>query len=201
MARTGRPRGFDPADALKSARDVFWASGYGSTSIQALVDGVGLERGSLYAAFGDKRQLYFEAVKLYWSEYEASLRLALARIPLLPALREVLIMPAQLGAVASDPHAPHGCMMGNTVAELVPQDFDATALVAESFSQFTRLTAEALRQAQDRGEVTAASSPQAQAQLLLVLAEGTALLARSGTDPKLASAAVDAAIAGLRPAK
>ncbi|WP_166850374.1 TetR/AcrR family transcriptional regulator [Isoptericola sp. BMS4] len=199
MARTGRPRGFDPAAALRSARDVFWASGYGSTSIQALVDEVGLERGSLYAAFGDKRRLYFEAVKLYWSEYEESLRSALARVPLLPALRDVLVMPAQLGAVASDPRAPHGCMMGNTVAELVPQDAEATALVAESFSRFARLTAEALRQAQERGEITVASSPEAQAHMLLVLAEGTALLARTGTDPELASAAVDAAIAGLRP--
>src|SRR5690625_3313814 len=100
MTRTGRPRSFDPADALKSARDVFWASGYGGTSIQSLVDGVGLERGSLYAAFGDKRRLYLETVKLYWADYEDSLRAALKQVPLLPALREVLVMPAQLGAVA-----------------------------------------------------------------------------------------------------
>lgn len=198
MARTGRPRAFDPDDALRSARDVFWASGYGGTSIQSLVDGVGLERGSLYAAFGDKRRLYFEAVKLYWAEYEEALRSALAEVPLLPALREVLVMPAQLGAVASDPHAPHGCMMGNTVAELVPQDAEATALVTDSFSRFTDMTTVALREAQLRGEVTTASPPEAQAQLLLVLAEGTALLARSGTDPATAAAAVDAALAGLR---
>lgn len=198
MARTGRPRGFDPAEALRSARDVFWASGYGGTSIQTLVDRVGLERGSMYAAFGDKRRLYFEAVRLYWAEYEEVLRSALARVPLLPALREVLVMPAQLGATASDRDAPHGCMVGNTAAELVPHDTEATALVTEAFDRFVGMTIEPLRQAQQRGEVSTASEPEAQARLLLVLAEGTALLARAGTDPAAAGAAIDAALAGLR---
>lgn len=198
MARTGRPRGFDPADALRRARDIFWASGYGGTSIQALVDGVGLERGSLYAAFGDKKQLYVQAVKLYWADYEEALRGALDQVPLLPALRDVLVMPAQLGAVAADPTAPHGCMMGNTTAELVPHDAEATALVSKSFARFTELVVEPLRCAQRRGEVTNDSTPEAQAQLLLVLAEGTALLARTGADQRRATEAVEAALEGLR---
>ncbi|WP_020415749.1 TetR/AcrR family transcriptional regulator [Amycolatopsis sp. ATCC 39116] len=198
MARTGRPRAFDPAEALATAQGIFWASGYGGTSIQALVDGVGLERGSLYAAFGDKRRLYFETVKLYWAEYEKTLQAALTQIPLLPALREVVVMPAQLGTVASDPQAPHGCMMGNTIAELVPHDAEATALVTDAFARFADLLIEPLRQAQKRGEVSTASPPEAQAQLLLVLAQGTSLLTRTGTDPATATAAIDAAFAGLR---
>lgn len=198
MARTGRPRGFDPDAVLERARGIFWASGYGGTSIQDLVDGLSVERGSLYAAFGDKRLLYLEAVKLYWEEYERTLQTALASVPLLPALRDLLAMPAQLGAVAADPDAPHGCMMGNTAAELVPQDADATAIVTDSFARFVQMMADALRAAQDRGEVTTASTPEAQAQLLLVVAEGTSLLARAGTDPLAASAAVDAVITGLR---
>lgn len=197
MARTGRPRGFDPAATLERARGIFWASGYSRTSIQDLVDGLAIERGSLYAAFGDKRLLYLEAVKLYWAEYEQALESALASVPLLPALRELLVMPAQLGAVAADPDAPHGCMMGNTAAELVPHDAEATTIVRESFARFVRVVANALRAAQDRGEVTTASAPEAQAQLLLVVAEGTSLLARAGTDPAAASAAIDAALAGL----
>jgi TetR/AcrR family transcriptional repressor of nem operon len=200
MARTGRPRGFDPAGALERARGIFWASGYGGTSIQDLVDGLAVERGSLYATFGDKRQLYLEAVKSYWADYERALEPVLATIPLLPALRELLVMPAQLGAAAADPQAPHGCMMGNTAAELVPQDDQATAIVRESFARFVRMTADALRAAQHRGEVTTTSTPEAQAQLLLVVAEGTSLLARAGTDPAAATAAIDAAIEGLRQA-
>jgi TetR/AcrR family transcriptional repressor of nem operon len=198
MARTGRPRGFDPASTLERALGIFWASGYGNTSIKDLVDGLAVERGSLYAAFGDKRRLYLEALKLYWAEYERALQSTLSSVPLLPALHELLVMPAQLGALAADPGSPHGCMMGNTAAELVPQDDEATAIVKESFARFVRMMAEALRAAQSRGEVVTTSTPEAQAHLLLVVAEGTSLLARAGTEPLAASAAIEVALAGLR---
>jgi len=200
MARTGRPRGFDTAVALERARDVFWTSGYGGTSIQTLVDELAVERGSLYAAFGDKRRLYLRALELYWTDYERTLVEALGQVPLLPALREVLVLPAQLGAYADVPGAPHGCMMGNATAELTPQDPEVTAMVRRSFGRMVELVTEALREAQARGEVSTVSPPEAQAHLLLVVAEGTALLGRAGTDPARAEAAVDAAIAGLRAA-
>jgi len=90
MARTGRPREFDTDVALEKARDIFWASGYNGTSIGDLVEALALKRGSIYAAFGDKRQLYLAAVELYWRRYEETLQEALAAVPLLPALRDVL---------------------------------------------------------------------------------------------------------------
>lgn len=200
MARTGRPRAFDTAVALQRARDIFWSAGYGDTSIQDLVDDLGVERGSLYAAYGDKRRLYLRAVQLYWTEYEASLRRALGSVPLLPALREVLVLPAQLGTIATEPGSPRGCMMGNTVVELVPQDAEATALVNESFDRFRALVAEALAEAQKRGEVSDSASPEVQAQLLLALTQGTSLLSRTGADATRAIAAIDLAVDGLRPA-
>ncbi|MCZ9342618.1 TetR/AcrR family transcriptional regulator, partial [Streptomyces sp. TRM76130] len=56
MARTGRPREFDKDQTLTRALELFWSRGYGATSIQDLVDALGVERGSLYGAFGDKRR-------------------------------------------------------------------------------------------------------------------------------------------------
>ncbi|MFC7464038.1 TetR/AcrR family transcriptional regulator [Brachybacterium sp. GCM10030252] len=199
MARTGRPRAFDSAVALQRARDLFWSAGYGDTSVQDLVDDLGVERGSLYAAYGDKRSLYLRAVQLYWTEYEASLTRALRSVPLLPALREMLILPAQLGTISTEPGNPRGCMMGNTVVELVPQDAEATALVNESFARFRTLVAEALGEAQARGEVSDSASPEVQAQLLLTLTQGTSLLSRTGADATRAIAAIDLAVDGLRP--
>ncbi|MDA0567284.1 TetR family transcriptional regulator [Streptomonospora sp. S1-112] len=198
MARTGRPRRFDTAQTLEQALGIFWASGYGATSVQDLVEGLGVERGSLYAAYGDKRRLYLKTVELYWAEYERALRSALSSVPLLPALREILLMATRLGAAAADQRAPRGCMMGNTAVELVPQDDEATAFVERSFSRFVDMTAHALGEAQERGEVVATSPPEAQARLLLVVAQGTSLLARTGTEPEAAAAAIDAALAGLR---
>lgn len=199
MPRTGRPRAFDTAVALEQARDIFWNAGYAGTSVQDLVGGLAVERGSLYAAFGDKRRLYLRAVQLYWAEYEAVLTRALSARPLLPALRDVLAMPTMLGSVAAEPGSPHGCMMGNLVAELVPQDAEATALADDSFARFRSLVAAALDEAQKRGEVSDTAPAEVQAHLLLTLAQGTSLLSRTGAEAERAIAAIDLAVDALRP--
>src|SRR5690625_573295 len=113
MARTGRPREFDKDRALERALLLFWSRGYGATSVQDLVDALSLERGSLYGAFGDKRQFYLAAVQSYWDTYERRLVRALETGPVLPALREVLATPARTQEYASDLGVPQGCMIGN----------------------------------------------------------------------------------------
>ena len=60
-----RPKGFDPAVALDRAAAVFWENGYAATSVQDLVDRMGINRFSLYDTFGDKRALYLAALDHY----------------------------------------------------------------------------------------------------------------------------------------
>ncbi|WP_329141676.1 TetR/AcrR family transcriptional regulator [Streptomyces sp. NBC_00670] len=198
MARTGRPREFDKDKTLERALELFWSRGYGTTSIQDLVDALTVERGSLYGAFGDKRRFYLEAVRLYWDVYERRLTAALDTTPLLPGLRQMLTHPARLDEFISDVGTPHGCLVGNTTAELVPHDGDATDIVTRSYRRFTAIVTEALRRAQAAGEVTDSATPEAQAQLLLYLVQGLSLVSRAGLDKEAALAAVDAAIEGLR---
>ncbi|MCO5997580.1 TetR/AcrR family transcriptional regulator [Actinoallomurus rhizosphaericola] len=198
MARTGRPREFDKDQALERALLLFWARGYGATSVQDLVDALTLERGSLYGAFGDKRSFYLAAVQLYWDTYERGLITALETGPVLPALREVLANPARAQEYASDVGVPQGCMIGNTTAELVPQDAEAREIVARAHARFIQIVADALRRAQADGEVTRAATPEAQAQLLLFTVQGLSLVSRAGLDTANAFAAVDALIDALR---
>ncbi|WP_329058056.1 TetR/AcrR family transcriptional regulator [Amycolatopsis sp. NBC_01480] len=198
MARTGRPREFDKGKALERALELFWSRGYGATSIQDLVDALAVERGSLYGTFGDKRRFYLEAVRLYWEVYERRLTVTLDTAPLLPALREILTHPARLDELISDVGMPNGCLVGNTTAELVPHDSEATEIVVRSYRRFTDIVTDALRRAQAAGEVTESASPEAQAQLLLYVVQGLSLVSRAGLDRKAALAAVDAAINGLR---
>ncbi|MFF5436171.1 TetR/AcrR family transcriptional regulator [Streptomyces achromogenes] len=198
MARTGRPREFDKERTLERALELFWSRGYGATSIQDLVDALGVERGSLYGAFGDKRRFYLEAVRLYWEVYERHLVAALDTSPLLPALREILTHPARLDELISDVGVPQGCLVGNTTAELVPQDSDATEIVARSHRRFTDIVAGALRRAQAAGEITDTSTPEAQAQLLLYIVQGLSLVSRAGLDRTAALAAIDTVLDGLR---
>ncbi|MFI6792055.1 TetR/AcrR family transcriptional regulator [Nonomuraea sp. NPDC050383] len=198
MARTGRPRAFDKDQALERALLLFWSRGYGATSVQDLVDALALERGSLYGAFGDKRNFYLAAVQLYWDTYERQLIAALEAGPVLPALREVLATPARTHEYASDAGSPLGCMIGNTTAELVPQDAEAREVVARSHTRFTQIVADALRRAQADGEVTQSAAPEAQAQLLLFTVQGLSLVSRAGLDTAAALTAVDALIDALR---
>ncbi|MFI0241354.1 TetR family transcriptional regulator C-terminal domain-containing protein [Streptomyces sp. NPDC016845] len=130
--------------------------------------------------------------------YERRLTAALDTAPLLPALREVLTHPARLDEFVSDLGMPHGCLVGNTSAELVPHDSEATDVVARSYRRFTGIVTEALRRAQAEGEVTDSATPEAQAQLLLYVVQGLSLVSRAGLDREAALAAVDAAINGLR---
>ncbi|MFG7945510.1 TetR/AcrR family transcriptional regulator [Streptomyces cacaoi] len=198
MPRTGRPRAFDKDRTLQRAVELFWSRGYGATSIQDLVDALAVERGSLYGAFGDKRRFYLDAVRLYWEVYERHLVAALDTVPLLPALREILTHPARLDELVTDMGAPQGCLVGNTAAELVPHDSEATELVAHSYGRFTELVTEALRRAQATGEVTDSARPEAQARLLLYVVQGLSLVSRAESDRSAAPAAVDTAIDALR---
>src|SRR5579862_6643494 len=72
--RRGRPRAYDPDAALARAMETFWKSGYAGTTLDDLSAATGMNRPSLYAAFGDKRALYFKALRSYWRISAAEMR-------------------------------------------------------------------------------------------------------------------------------
>lgn len=61
----GRPRAFDPENVLDKATDLFWRHGYDATSVSALTSSLGITSSSLYATFGDKKQLFTTVVERY----------------------------------------------------------------------------------------------------------------------------------------
>jgi TetR/AcrR family transcriptional repressor of nem operon len=198
MARTGRPRAFDTDQALARARDLFWSRGYAATSVQDLVDELGVQRGSLYGAFGDKHGLYLQAVALYARENREQLETILRADPVLPSLREMLLAPSTLTGAPEHPAGPRGCLIGNTTAELVPGDDAARTLAAAAYDAFLDIVTAALTRAQAHGEVTTRVAPEAQAQLLLLLFQGSALVSRAQSDRTRLAEAVDAALDALR---
>jgi len=73
VARMGRPRSFDPDEALERAMELFWAKGYEATSIADLEAAMGINRFSLYHTFGDKRRLYLAALDRYCAGFGSRL--------------------------------------------------------------------------------------------------------------------------------
>lgn len=61
----GRPKGYDPEEALERAMDLFWAQGFDGTSTQELVEHLGINRNSMYSEFGSKREFYETALRHY----------------------------------------------------------------------------------------------------------------------------------------
>src|SRR5881392_1944302 len=84
--RRGRPRAYDPQVALARAAEVFWKAGYAGTSLDDLAAATGMNRPSLYAAFGDKRDLYLKTLEYYRDESRALARAAMADNPTLRVL-------------------------------------------------------------------------------------------------------------------
>jgi len=107
-APRGRPRAFDSEVALDRAMHVFWTKGYEGASLSNLTRAMRINRPSLYAAFGNKEELFLKVLDRYANGPLAYFRKALAA----PKAREV-IEQILLGAadMATDPKLPAGCLM------------------------------------------------------------------------------------------
>ena len=127
--RRGRPRSFDPDQVLDQARAVFWNLGYAATSLDDLAAATGLNRPSLYAAFGDKHALYMAALERSRQEGTAALAAALAaKAPLRPLLKTIFERTVDIyrrGDVGQ-----RGCFLIGTAVTQAVDDPDARALLA-----------------------------------------------------------------------
>lgn len=106
--RIGRPRSFDIDKALDRALQVFWRKGYEGTSLSDLTKAVGVNRPSLYAAFGDKEALFRKALHRYLTGPAAYTREALKQ-PTARAVVERLLQGA--ADLNTAPRNPGGCLM------------------------------------------------------------------------------------------
>ncbi|MFI0448323.1 TetR/AcrR family transcriptional regulator [Actinomadura sp. 6N118] len=110
MSRTpGRPRAFDRDAALEKALREFWRHGYEATSIAGLTAAMGIRPPSLYAAFGDKRKLFNEAVERYQQTHGAFTTRALAEEPTGRQAMERVLREAAVNYC--DPEHPPGCLI------------------------------------------------------------------------------------------
>src|SRR4051794_23528580 len=107
MAERGRPRAFDADAALGRAVEVFWRHGYEGTSLADLTEAMGINRPSLYAAFGNKEELFRRVVARYAQEEMAYAREALAR-PTAYGVIETFLR-ANVDALTHTDHPP-GCL-------------------------------------------------------------------------------------------
>ena len=132
-----RPKEFDPDVALDRAVDVFWSRGYGGTSIQHLVDALGVNRGSLYATFGDKHGLYLAALDRY-RQSEVVQIVDLLEQP--GPVKRVVRRPFDAVVLSvAEGRGGRGCLVCNAAVEQAADDADVEAAVWASLGRIAGL--------------------------------------------------------------
>ena len=190
--RTGRPLSFDRDAALVSAMHLFWRHGYEATSVADLTRAMGITPPSLYAAFGDKRRLFLEAVDRYLGGLKAVERGIAGAASAHDAARNLLIS-AVLGDTGDD--TPPGCLLASS---LVTSSMEADA-VRETLAEIRRGIEAALRVRIERdvceGLLSSGSDAETLAGHVFAVVQGMSTQAKDGAGRSKLMAIVDAVMA------
>jgi TetR/AcrR family transcriptional repressor of nem operon len=172
----GRPREFEREVVLDRAMQVFWKRGYEATSIQHLVDRMGIQRGSLYDTFGDKRGLFFAAIDRYDRVVTAKLLAALDDPRGKDAIRRFFRLKVDL---AMEPGRPRGCLVTNSATELASRDRGTASRVGGVLTKIEAAFHGAVVRAQKAGELEPTRNPRALARFLTSSAQGLSVMAKT----------------------
>ena len=177
----GRPRGFSPEAVLERVRDVFMQKGFAAASLDELSEAAGLNRPSLYAAFGDKEQLYIATLRYYGGKGAIGLKSILGgKGSIVERLNRVYA--AAIGLYTAPPHAP-GCMIIGTAAVEAPTRPKIAAAAAELLAANERCFERAFERAVAEHELSHDPSPATRARMGGAVLDTLAIRARLGTPP------------------
>jgi AcrR family transcriptional regulator len=189
----GRPRAYEPEAALAKALDLFRKDGFAATSLDDLSAATGMNRPSLYGAFGDKRELYIKS----YARYRADARAAMAdifRTGLPIKKRLARIFAVALDIYLSGDAGPRGCFTVMTAASEAVADPQIRAMVLEGFAELDKAFAACFRIAKENGELPASTDPIVLAQLASATIHTIAIRARAQAPRRQLEAIVKGAI-------
>lgn len=194
MQKRGRPIQYDPETALASARDVFWATGFAASSLDALSEATGMNRPSLAAAFGDKEALYIATLQRYRDDGVAALEETLSGAkPLRTELAQVYAKSIDIYLASKD--AARGCLLIGTASVEAVHRPEVRRVLGESLAAFNAIVEARLRKAVSTGELGKNADAAALAGIASAVLHSLAVRARAGEPrkalEKLARTAVD----------
>ena len=190
-----RPREFDEVTALEAAIECFWRHGYEATSVRDLADSMGISGPSLYNAFGDKRELFVQALERY---LDHSMRARIMRLEgsLSPKQAVCRFIEEIIERSLSD-RKRRGCFLINSALEVAPHDPELGAVIADRLGEIESFFRRSIRAAQAEGTVPRNRVPRDLARLLLGVLLGIRVLARAKPDRALLEGVARPALALL----
>ena len=181
---------------INQATAVFWEKGYGKTSIGDLVAATGLQPGSLYAAFGNKKGLFLEVVDQYNRAFIGELcALRDAEGTAISKLQGVL---NQIVEDACTGKAEHGCLTVNALLEMSQHDKDIADRLLAYNARVRKAFAWLVKDAQAEGDVSTARDPNELASFVVNNIWGMRVMCKSQPDRVSLDGVVAGVIAGLR---
>jgi AcrR family transcriptional regulator len=185
-----RPRSFDPDEALDLARDVFWQKGFQGTSLDDITAATGLNKPSLYAAFGDKNALFLKVLDRYHARLVANAERILKEGP---AARDAIerwltgFVPFCSGIKGS-----RGCLSVNTAADGAADQKAVRKRIERFNRKLEQLLSDRLRV--DRAQFSEAFDPDAAAHAIMAIYLGLMVLAKDAPDAARVRATLNQAV-------
>jgi TetR/AcrR family transcriptional repressor of nem operon len=175
-----RPRAFDEEKALQEAMELFWEKGYEATSLSDLTVKMGIQRPSLYSAFGDKKELFESALRKYNKFHASYIRTRLQSVASVKEAFRSLFEGIVAEGYGEGPN--RGCFCLNVMVELAPHDAKFEVLTREHQMYLAAIFQETVERGIRSGELRSDVNAKSLAQALVVSMIGLTVLMKSRPD-------------------
>jgi TetR/AcrR family transcriptional repressor of nem operon len=177
MART---KDFDENEVLTKAIQIFWHKGYNGTSMQDLVDGLGISRSSLYDTFTDKHTLFVKALESYRNSGAAKIQTLIAQAGSAKEAVQKLLEYTTKDLL--DDGQQKGCFMVNANVELATHDTEVNKLLCQNDQQMEDAFLQVIQKGKDSGEIKSLLEARALARFIMNTVKGMQVTVKSTTD-------------------
>ncbi|MHA7963922.1 TetR/AcrR family transcriptional regulator [Paenibacillus sp. CAU 1782] len=191
-----RQREFNVEKALEAAMEVFWEKGFEAASLSDLTTGMGIQRPSLYAAFGDKKELFEAALRRYNAWHASKIRALLQQgLSVIDSFRHLL---QQMGSgTDQESDIERGCFCINTMVEMAPHDYKFAVLTREHQMYLAAIFREEITRGQQSGEIDEELNAEAIANSLVVSVIGLTVMTKANPDPAMMEQCIETALSLL----
>ena len=167
----GRSREFNNAEALSKAMHLFWEKGYENTSLKELLETMGILNGSFYHSYGNKRQLFIEAMKFYENDFSQK-RAMLFKNPNMSFKKKIRILFMHVLDRQEASVCPKGCFLFNSVSFEILKDVELFKLVRKGIEEFENFLETEITLAIRKKEIRESVNPKLTASLLVTYVQG-----------------------------
>lgn len=172
-----RQKEFDPDQALGDAMELFWEQGYEATSVQELVDRMGINRFSMYDTFGSKHELFVRAINRYREVIGSTVLTELEDSD--QGIESIRAYFSRIVDHLTSPKGKRACLVVNSLAEKAAHDGEIEECVMGDITRLEKSLKKAVERAQKLGEIGRERDPKELAEYLVTNVIGLNVLGKA----------------------